>query len=178
VSFLGTIAALAAERGLPFLLAGGHAVIAHGHSRNTFDIDLIIRRADRALWMDLVRGADYVFLREGPTFLQFNPPNDQLLPLDLMLVGDDTFAKLEAEAVPAPASAAGAKVVSLRHLLALKCHAIKHGHRGRIVKDADDVIRLVQVNKVDMDESSIRDLFLKHGTVELYEEVRKLCRQG
>ncbi len=128
--------------------------------------------------MDLVRSAGYSFHREGPTFLQFNPPSVKNLPLDLMMVSDGTFAKLRAEAVPAPASAAGAKVVSLRHLLALKCHAIKHGHRGRIVKDADDVIRLARVNKLDLDEPGIRDLFLKHGTAELYEKVRRLCRQS
>jgi hypothetical protein len=177
VNPLGTIAVRAAERGLPFVLAGGHAVIAHGHPRNTFDIDLIIRRADRALWEDLARNAGYSFHREGPTFVQFNPPNRVILPLDLMLVGDETFGKLMADAVPGPASAAGAKVVSLRHLLALKCHAIKHGHRGRIVKDADDVIRLALANKLDLDEPGIRDLFLKHGTAELYEKVRRLCRQ-
>jgi hypothetical protein len=95
-----------------------------------------------------------------------------------MLVGEETFAKLMAEAVPAPAGAADAKIVSLRHLLALKCHAIKHGHQGRIVKDADDVIRLALVNRLDLDEPGIRDLFLKHGTAELYEKVRRLCSQG
>ena len=160
------------------MLAGGHAVIAHGHPRNTFDIDLIVRRTDRALWEDLTRSFGYSFHREGPTFLQFNPPNEQTLPLDLMLVGDDTFAKLMAEAVPAPASAGGAKVVSLRHLLALKCHAIKHGHKGRIVKDAEDVIQLALVNKLDVDEPTVRDLFLKHGTTELYEKVQRLCKQS
>jgi hypothetical protein len=178
VNSLGTIAVQAAGRGLPFVLAGGHAVIAHGHPRNTFDIDLIIRRTDRAKWADLAREAGYSPYREGPTFLQFNPMSEQFLPLDLMLVSDDTFAKLMAEAVPAPASAEGAKVVSLRHLLALKCHAIKHGHEGRIVKDAEDVIRLAQVNKLDLDEPDIRGLFLKHGTTELYDKVRRLCRQS
>jgi hypothetical protein len=178
VNALGAIAVQAAERGLPFVLAGGHAVIAHGHPRNTFDIDLIIRRVDRASWEELARGVGYSFHREGPTFLQFNPPSPEALPLDLMLVGDDTFAKLMSDAVPAPASSAGAKVVSLLHLLALKCHAIKHGHQGRIVKDADDVIRLVLANKLDLNESGIRDLFLKHGTAEFYEKVRRLCAQG
>jgi len=95
-----------------------------------------------------------------------------------MLVGDETFAKLMADAAPAPASAPGMKVVSLRHLLALKCHAIKHGHEARIVKDADDVLQLVLVNRVDLDEPDIRDLFLKHGTAELYEKVKRLGRQG
>ena len=151
-------------------------MIVHGHPRNTFDIDLIIRRTDRALWEELARGLGYIFYREGPTFLQFSPPNANTLPLDLMLVGDETFAKFLADAVPAPASAAGAKAVSLRHLLALKCHAIKHGHPGRVVKDADDVIRLAQANKLDLEGPGIRDLFLKYGTSELYERVRRLSR--
>jgi hypothetical protein len=152
VSPLGAITVQAAKEGLPFLVAGGHAVIVHGHARNTFDLDLIIRRTDQASWKELVKTNGYSFHREGPTFLQFDPRDDgQALPLDLMLVGEDTFAKLMADAVPAPASAPGAKVVSLRHLLALKCHAIKHGHRGRIVKDADDVIRLTLANKLDLD---------------------------
>lgn len=160
------------------MLAGGHAVIAHGHPRNTFDIDLIIRRVDRAPWEELALSLGYSFHGEGPTFVQFNPPNDNFLPLDLMLVGDDTFAKLLADAVPAPASAGAAKLVSLRHLLALKCHAIKHGHRGRIVKDADDVIHLALANKLDVEEPGMRELFLKHGTAELYEKVRHHCKQG
>ena len=178
MSVLATIAARAAEKGLFFLLAGGHAVIAHGHPRTTFDIDLIIRRSDRDRWMDLVRALDYSFYREGATFLQFNPQKPQALPLDLMLVSEDTFGKLMAEAVPAPPSAAGAKVVSLRHLLALKCHAIKHGHPGRVVKDADDVIRLVQANRLDVADPKIRELFLKHGTEDLYEKIRRTCGKG
>ena len=104
-------------------------MIAHGHPRNTFDIDLIIRRTDRAKWADLAREAGYSPYREGPTFLQFNPMSEQFLPLDLMLV-------------------------------------------------SDDVIRLAQVNKLDLDEPDIRGLFLKHGTTELYEKVRRLCRQS
>jgi len=175
VSALAAIASNAADRGLPFLLAGGHAVIAHGHPRTTFDIDLIIGRDDRDKWTELARAIGYNSYLEGPTFLQFNPPGPQVLPLDLMLVRGDTFAKLMAEAVPAPPSAAGARVVSLRHLLALKCHAIKHGHAGRIVKDTDDVLRLTQINKLDMNDPEIHELFLRHGTAELYEKIRRIC---
>jgi hypothetical protein len=163
---------------LAFLLAGGHAVIVHGHPRNTFDIDLIIRRNDQALWVDLARNAGYCSHRERPTFLQFNPANAQLLPPDLMLVGDETFAKLMADAVPAPAGAAATQVVSLRHPLALKCHAIKHGHAGRSVRDADDVLCLAQANRLDVDEPGMRELFLKHGTAELYERPDDSADQG
>ncbi|HOB97575.1 MAG TPA: hypothetical protein PKM43_02370 [Verrucomicrobiota bacterium] len=34
------LAQRAREGGLAFLLIGGHAVIAHGHPRNTFDLDV------------------------------------------------------------------------------------------------------------------------------------------
>jgi hypothetical protein len=167
----------AAAKGLQFLLAGGHAVIAHGHQRATFDLDLIVRHDDREQWLTLVEDLGFRFLHEGPNFLQFNPSDANLLPIDLMLVNQETFGKLIAEAVPTPAILASAKIVSLRHLLALKCHAIKHGHTGRLVKDADDVIRLVQANGVNVQDQEMRDLFLKHGTAEFYEKICRICSQ-
>jgi len=148
VNAIATIAAQAAERDLPFLLGGGHAVITHGHSRNTFDLDLVIRRSDRERWTALARDMGYVPRSEGPNFVQFDAPGLDRLPLDLMLMNEETFGKLLAEAVPAPVSAGAARSVSLPHLLAMKCHAIKHGHAGRIVKDADDVQHLIQINHV------------------------------
>ncbi len=150
----------------------------HGHQRTTFHIDLIIRRDDRQQWQEAARDLGYIAYREGLTFLQYNPPNSQSLPLDLMFVNSETFSKLMAESVPGPAGIAAARIVSLRHLLALKCHAIKHGHAGRIVKDVDDVIRLVQVNRLDLNAPEMRDLFLKHGTNHLYEKVRRICSPG
>jgi hypothetical protein len=177
MNVLATIAARAAQERLPFLVAGGHAVIVHGHPRNTFDLDLIVQREDQSKWTELAHALGYSFYREGPTFLQFNPPNAQpALPLDLMLVNHETFAKLLAEAVPAPGTAPGAKVVSLRHLLALKCHAVRYGHAGRIVKDVDDVIRLVQANGINPNDPQIRALFLKHGTEEFYETIQRIYR--
>jgi hypothetical protein len=64
-----------------------------------------------------------------------------MAPLDLILVTKDTFGKMLNDASHEPGLPATVKAVSLRHLLAMKCHAIKHGHAGRVVKDADDVIR-------------------------------------
>jgi len=162
VNALATIITQAAAKNLPLLLAGGHAVIMHGYPRNTFDLDLIIRRSDRTEWTAHALSLGYSLYREGPTFLQFNPLQSTAstaLPLDLMLVNEDTFAKLWAESVPGPTGATGARVVSLRHLLALKCHAIKHGHPGRVVKDADDVLRLVQANGLDLNDSAMHELW-------------------
>ena len=161
---LGLISEQALKEGLQFLVAGGHAVIIHGHQRNTFDLDLIIRRSDKERWTQLAQALGYSFHHEGPTFLQFNPKDQRGLPLDLMIVNDETFKKMRTEAVPATSSVPAARAVSLLHLLALKCHAIRYGHAGRIVKDADDVIQLVQLNGIDPNDANTRELFLKHGT--------------
>jgi len=174
---LEKIASQAGSRGLPFLLTGGHAVITHGFPRRTFDLDLIIRRNDKEKWLELAKATDYAFLREGPAFVQFLGTKPESFPLDLMLVNEATFEKLQADAVEAPGIVPGVAVVSLMHLLALKCHAIKHGHSGRIVKDADDVIRLVQNNRLDPNSPILRQLFLKHGTEEFYEKVRATCHR-
>jgi len=177
VSQIAAIASGAENAGIPFLLGGGHAVITHGFPRSTFDLDLLVRRNDRERWRRLAQDLGYEFFREGPTFVQFNAPHTDSFPLDLMLVSEDTFTKLRADAVPAPSDLRGVWVVSLPHLLALKCHAVKHGHRGRIVKDAEDVIRLLQNNRINPEAQAIREIFQRHGTEEFYEKVRNACRR-
>lgn len=56
---LAIIAAAAQSYSIPFLLGGGHAVIAHGFARSTFDLDLIARQTDREKWLQLARSAGY-----------------------------------------------------------------------------------------------------------------------
>ena len=147
---LSVLSQSAREQGLAFLLIGGHAVIAHGHPRNTFDLDLAVPRSAVEAWRAFVLARGYTIHREGPTFIQFNPPDALSLPLDLMLVSEETYRQFEAAAVDTPVSAAGLRMVCLRHLLALKSHAIRHGHAGRIEKDLDDVIGLVRVNRINV----------------------------
>lgn len=75
-----------------------------------------------------------------------------------MLVSEQTFQKLCADAIQNTAWP-GVNIVSLPSLLALKCHAVKHGRPGRIVKDADDVIRLMQGNQLDPKSPEQREIF-------------------
>jgi hypothetical protein len=170
---LDLIADLSESRRLPFLVSGGHAVIVHGYGRTTFDLDLIIRRSDREGWVAMLTELGYRPFHEGPTFYQFAPGAGVVFPLDLMFVNETTFARLAADGVPRRIGAREVRVVSLMHLLALKCHAIRHGHPGRIVKDTEDLIQLIPVNQIDVDAPVFRELVLKHGTAELYEKLRR-----
>ncbi len=115
--------------------------------------------------------------REGPVFLQLNPPEQSALPpVDLMFMNEDTFDKLTATAIPNPYGPELPKIVSLESLVAMKCHAIRHGHPGRLVKDADDLIHLFMANRLDPEADEWRDLILKFGNKELYEKIRSACK--
>jgi hypothetical protein len=172
---IAEIAARAAEKKLPFLIAGGHAVITHGYERTTFDADLSIRHQDRDSWLAIMKDLGYTLFFEGPAFAQFNPPAGGRLPVDLMFTGRETFEQFDSEAIPNPRGNHLPKIVSLKHLIAMKCHAIIHGHPGRIVKDADDVIHLFLANRLDPNAPQWREIILKYGNAELYEKLRRIC---
>lgn len=175
MNLLAIITPRALQKQLPFMFIGGHAVIAHGHVRNTFDLDLLIRAKDSVEWSLLADGLGYELFRERPAFLQFIHPKEELVPLDLMRVDDATFEKMSTESrdfLPV----IGARYVSLKHLIALKCHAIKHGGSERSLRDMDDLVHLVTIHGVDVNEPEWRDLILKHGTNELYETLQRVAR--
>ena len=173
---LETISRLARERNLKHLLAGGHAVQLHGYHRTTADLDLIIRRADREQWRALMLGLEYTLFHESPDFMQLQAKSAEDAPVDLMFSNDATFDQIYADALPDLSGPDRPSVISLRHLLAMKCHAIKHGHVGRIGKDVEDVIHLVMANRIKVEEPRWRDLILKYGPKELYEKLQRTCK--
>lgn len=159
------------------MLVGGHAVIAHGYQRTTFDVDLAVRRADRDQWLEFMKALGFALFQEGPAFLQFNPPTGERLPVDLLCLNEETFSQLQASAATHPLSSSHPPVVSLQHLIAMKCHAIKHGHAGRVVKDVDDVIHLFLANRLEPGEAEWRETILKYGTQELFEKLQRVCKE-
>ena len=167
----------AARHGLPVLLIGGHAVIAHGHPRNTFDIDFVIEVKDQRAWRGLLESLGYTLHAETPTFFQMQSSDERTLPVDVMMVNGPTFSKMLALAKGCRSLPPDARVVSLEHLLALKCHAIKHGHPGRVEKDVADVVGLLKANHLDVTSADWREIFLKYGPPELYEKLRKACQK-
>ena len=169
---LADIAARAAQRSLPVLLAGGHAVIAYGYQSSTFVVDLIVRKEDRPRWLELMAQLGFVLFHGAQAFLQFNPGSGQGQPVDLILASGETFSQLEAAAVDNPRGTGFPRLIALKHLVAMKCHAIKYGHPGRILRDADDLIHLFAANRLDPDAPQWHDLILKYGTQELLEKLR------
>jgi predicted nucleotidyltransferase len=171
--FLQQIVSAGSQRKLGFLVIGGFAVIFHGCSRDTADLDLLVRREDRAAWVDYFVSQGYTVLRDAGSFIQFQPPEGNAWPVDLMLVADSTFEPMLAGAIEVDMYDTKVRIPSLEHLLALKLHALKHGHVGRFSKDFLDVEALVRVNRLDLRSEPLRSIFLKYGTLDLYEKISR-----
>ena len=168
----------AGARGLGFLIIGAHAVNQYGYSRDTSDIDLLTRRDDREQWLKLFTDLGYTIYKDRPNFLQLSAPEDKIWPVDLMLVNDATWNKMAPEAVPVSIGNAACKIPKLQHLIALKVHALKHGHEGRFFKDFLDVGGLIKVNRLDVASGEIREIFERYGTPDLYEKIVRDCAKA
>ncbi|MBI5384260.1 MAG: nucleotidyltransferase family protein [Verrucomicrobia bacterium] len=168
----------AARRELQFLVIGGHAVNVHSYSRQTYDLDLLISKDRAPEWTAAVSSLGYTFLNAHPTFLQFTAPSPKDWPIDFMLVNQRTWTGLWSEAVEAGLGGVTIKVPSLRHLIALKLHVLKQGLRHRVLKDLNDVVQLVELNRVDVRADEFRRLCERYGNLKLYEDIVRAIEPG
>jgi len=168
------LAEKAEDRGIQFLVIGGHAVAHHHYPRTTEDTDVLVCKDDRDAWMQLTGEIGLKLFNDGGNFLQFEPPQSSGWRLDLMLVNASTFAKMRDESETNTLEGREVRLPSLFHLIALKLHALKHASGIRVLKDMDDVANLITNNRIDVKADEFRELVLKHGTPELYEKLSSL----
>jgi hypothetical protein len=168
----------AEELRLEFLLIGGLAVIEHGFARLTTDIDLLVRKGGREPWKALLAALGYRPINEQDTFQQYERPGLGGWPLDLMLVNDATYDGMAGASLAANVMGAPVRMVSLKHLLALKLHVLKQRKLHRFLDDFIDVTELVKSNRLDLQSAEFRDLFLRYGSTDLYDKVCRILNAG
>jgi hypothetical protein len=105
-------------------------------------------------------------------FVHFDSKDETGMDVDLMFVSEDVFSQLDRAAIEARVESVAVRMVSLRHLIALKCHALQHSKSILRLKDMDDLIQLILINRLDLNEPELRGIILKHGNLELYEKLR------
>jgi hypothetical protein len=162
-------------RRLAFLLIGGHAVNVHGYSRMTEDVDILVRGEELEEWKAALLEIGYGAVEEHGAFCQFNCADAKTGRLDLMLVNNSTFEKLQARARQVQYLGKEIAVVAVEHLIALKLHALKQELPHRAIKDFLDVVELIRANHLDLKSAEMQEIFVRYATPDLARRIRIAC---
>lgn len=169
----GILQAIANDpRELPYLLVGGLAVVLHGHPRATFDIDLLIPDFSIDLWNAFLKEQGLTEYHRTEAFAQFEGSGSSS-SVDLMIVDDRTFGKLERNSEMKWLDKVEVRVPSARHLVALKLHATRQENRARKEQDWNDVVALIQGCDLDVTEGSFRELMERYGGPDAVREIER-----
>lgn len=160
-----------ASTGIRTLLVGGWALSVHGVNRHTIDVDLVIEEGDLPQTETLMARLGYREVFRNPLFAKFRAAKGSAPDVDVLFLTDDTMDTLLAGSVAADFGEAHFRVPSLRHLLGMKLHALKHGRAVRGVKDLADIEALVRANDLNTESTDFKELCLRYATADIYEEI-------
>lgn len=158
-----------------FLLVGGFAVNAHGVSRSTQDVDFLIAEEDYLKARKILIEGGYKELSKENVSARFRSEELFFIDLDLLLTDEGTLKEMLKEAKEIDMRGEKFRVPSLKHLIAMKLHALKNTEGHRDYKDMLDILELLRKNKTDINSEEFRNLCLKFGTQDLYFRIKD-CR--
>ena len=162
---------------LRFLLIGGYAVILLGYVRATIDWDFLVPRCDRDRWKDLFAGIGYSVYAETEAFVQLQPPPDMPV-VDLMIVNDQTFGKLQVGGLMREVEGRTLCIPSAQNMVALKLHAARQRtDSGSREKDMTDVIEIVKRNDLSLANPEFHELVLRYGGPDAIGFIKRRTRE-
>jgi hypothetical protein len=160
------------EAGAPFLVIGGHAVVLHGHLRNTFDLDLLISDSKFAMGRAALTSLGYRTYFQTDAFLQLQAP-ENLPPVDLMIVDDRTFGRIEVTSNEKVLDGEQIRIPDALRLIALKLHATRDPNRRTSETDWQDVAALVMTTNQNLEDTELRVIISQYGGPTALAEIRR-----
>ncbi len=160
------------REGIPLLLAGGWAVCHHGYTRYTNDIDWICSRADEFRALNLMRTLGFEIVFEAMATRFKHKKHFDLLPVDLLWVSAETFAKM-ATTDQRTGIRSDMPVINYESLLAMKLHALKDD-KERDGRDLLDIRLLLKENKGVMTEENLREICERFAGPDAYNLIRMI----
>ena len=165
------------EAGVPFLVIGGHAVVLHGHLRNTFDLDLLSAESKLPRARVALNDLGYRTYFETDAFLQLQAPAN-LPPLDLMIVDDQTFSRIEVTAIQRVLDGQQIRIPDALRLIALKLHATRDRARRATETDWEDVVGLLAAANRTLEDPELRAIISTYGGNGALAEIKRRVRNS
>ena len=165
------------KAGAPFLVIGGHAVVLHGHLRNTFDLDLLISDSGFDAGRTALAALGYRTYFQTNAFLQLHAP-ENLPPLDLMIVDDRTFRRIEGTASEKSLDGEQIRIPDVLRLVALKLHAVREPTRRTSETDWQDVAGLLLATNQNLEDPELQAIITQYGGPAALAEIRRRLRNS
>jgi hypothetical protein len=162
---------------IAFVLVGGHAVNHYGVTRHTADVDLMILSSAKDGAVGVLATLGYREDHSSELFVRCIRADAATMDVDLLLVAEDTLAKIRASAVPVAIEEREVLVPSLDHLLAMKLHSLRYTP-ARMLKDGGDIVALLLEHHRNPDD--IQDICDRFGSDAVMKKIRFLyeCEQS
>ncbi len=161
-----------AREGIPLLLAGGWAVCHHGYSRFTNDVDWVCSRSHESGAMEIMESLGFEIVFEAMATRFKHRKHLDLVPVDLLWVNADTFARMETT-TQMTGRHHDIPVIDFETLLAMKLHALKDQVERRN-KDLLDIFELLHENEGVLTEEELRKICERFGGPDAYNIVRRI----
>jgi hypothetical protein len=161
---------------MPFLVIGGLCITLYGAERLTRDIDLLVPETAKRDWRLLVEGMGYRFIHGTDSFQQFEDADanadGNLADLDLMLVSDDTWQKLNR--VGRDVEIEGGVLARLPdplHYVAMKLQAVRSASRRADNQDWSDILNVCRLFSISPRVGQAEEIVLRYGGEELLQKL-------
>lgn len=161
---------IAAERRIPMLLIGGHALQAYGVTRQTLDVDVLIAEAHAAAMEEALLQVGYTVQARSEIFARHRHASPLLPDVDVLFVDDRTAERMSRQATERLMGGAACRVPALPHLLALKLHAIRN-NPPREPRDFADIVELLRANPGAISPDALRALCAQYGPEGIWEKL-------
>jgi hypothetical protein len=167
---LRTFVAWFESASIPFALAGGNALRAWGHQRLTYDVDFVVKGADRQRVIAFAESLGYDTAHVSDGYSNHYHPDEAFGHVDFMYVYGSTAEQIFDGVVRLSLGGVELPVVRPEHLIAMKVRAMKNSAM-RVLIDAPDIAFLLTLPGLDRDR--VREYFSRHGLLKIYDELEK-----
>ena len=157
--------------GVRWLLVGGFAVNYHGISRATGDVDLLMTATAYEQAGPVLQRAGYEEYQRTSAFARLSNKGIYLMGIDVAFVDEATFEKMWRESCQTTISNAPVRVAAIKHLIAMKLHALKHGSAARQRKDLEDIRDLAAAGQLDLHAEEFRQLCSRFADDKIYQMI-------
>lgn len=170
--FFSQFAEAAAASGLRYLVVGGHAVNAYGYVRTTVDADFLVPENEVSAWREFWAQRGYQCVHATDAFCQFRSADEEpRYPVDLMIVGAETFEKLWDRRQSREVGGAALGMPDPLHLIALKLHALRNEARAEQGKDLPDVLGLIRSCAIDTESAEFKEVLDRYADDKLKKQI-------